>query len=110
MAKKRLVFIAADDLHRLHLIEWPLHKNFKPETFDVVATFEEAIDEYAAQGRLPVNEYTGEPDLTLVYAFHPPTGNIGLLEWTTDLVMTPGEPFRLSKITRFQTEAGMMSV
>ena len=56
-----------------------------------------------------MDDFLDQPTESLIYVFYP-DGNPGLIEFTTDVINKVGVPYRLSRVTRYQTAAGMMPV
>ena len=101
---KRLVFITGNDEGQVGIVEWAVEGNLSMDTFDPVAQFEEAMEHH---GRW--DDFLDQPTESLIYVFYP-DGNPGLIEFTTDVINKVGVPYRLSRVTRYQTAAGMMPV
>lgn len=100
--RKRLVFITANANGGIGIIEWAVIGNISMLTFDPVDAFHTAMKHHKRW-----DEVLDQPNDDLIYVFYP-DGNPGLIRFTEIIDNQPGKPFRLSRVTEFQTVCGMM--
>lgn len=103
MKKKRLVFITGNDDGKVGIVEWQVEGNLNMDTFDPVAVFEDAM-----KANRRWDGSLGQPTENLIYVFYP-EGNPGLIEFTEDINLVPGDKFCLSRVTKYQTISGMIA-